>query len=573
MKKTVFAFLIAFVLLLGAGTAFASAEEPAVFSPDGSVIFEKDGVKVTTAGLDDDPTVEGKYPIIWLNIENTGSRDVCLGVTNGSVNGFMTDVLLIRYTVDEGGYSGADYCFSLMIPAGSSNRYALGYYKINAPGVKDDVLGEMSFCFTEAKDEESWPDYYSDPVTIATGEEVENADIASLGTVVLDDEKLRLVFGEQDYDDWFGPEVCVYAENKTESFIGIGADSAEADGVACDYIYYGTTLAPGKMSANFMAFDGEIQRLKGFENLSVCFSIREAATRDEAEAMQNDVKIDPVSVQYPPQIWGEYENGGLKLEIQPKYNDLLSVQTPVDDPDGILFTVSETASLMAGSYEGAGWLFSVGTVSADQLHEMLCRDMSGVEVIAKSEDGGYYMYYHPTDVRYVRATTEEMFRDQDQWSMLCEWAADVRDSFAEKNGLEQAGFGNSELDMLVARAAWSDDANATLSTTEFGPASVKGTDGTRYAEFVLQGGFFENDDDKAPDGEYVVLNLPEEDMRVDFFFAPDAYARIVSGDHETLYQAMMVDDSVSYAEAMQSWYYDACRLAGIDAPDQKLTLP
>ena len=156
--------------------------------------------------------------------------------------------------------------------------------------------------------------------------------------------------------------------------------------------------------------------------------------------------------------------------------------------------------------------------------------------------------------------------------MLCEWAASVRDSFAEKNGLEWAGFGNSAIDMLVARAAWSDDANATLSTTEFGPAAVKGTDGTPYAEFVLQGGFFENEDDKAPDGEYVVLNFPDEDMRADFFFAPGAYARIVSGNTETLYQAMMVDDNVSYAEAMQAWYYDACRLAGIDAPDGNLAL-
>ena len=142
MKKTVFAFLTVFALLLGAGTAFAFAGASDPFSPDGSVLFEKDGVKVTTAGLDTDPTTAGTDPIIWLNIENTGSKDVCLGVTNGSVNGFMTDVLLIRYTVDEGGYSGADYCFSLMIPAGSSNRYALGYYKINAPGVKDDFLGD-----------------------------------------------------------------------------------------------------------------------------------------------------------------------------------------------------------------------------------------------------------------------------------------------------------------------------------------------------------------------------------------------------------------------------------------------
>ena len=569
MKKVCFAVLFVLVLLLGVGAVSAYAE---ALSPDGSVLFEKDGVKVTTAGLDTDPTTEDVSPIIWLDIENTGDKDAFLGVANGSVNGFMSDAVLIDFYVENGKYCGGNYTFDLTLPAGSSGRYALGYYKTGAPGVDSDVLAEMELCFTTAKDEYSWPDYCSDPVTIVTGEEVEAVDIASLGTVVIDDEKLTLVIGELDYDDFFGPEVYVYAENKSDHFLGLAADSAVADGADSDYVLYGSSIAPGKRSAAMMCFEGAIRELKGFENLTLGFSLREAATKDALDAQFKGASLEPVTVQYPPQVWGEYENGGLHLEIQPKYNKLITVKTPADDAYGVLFEVSETASLEAGSFDGAGWLFSIGKVSEERLHEMLCHDMSGANVFAKAEDGGYYMFYHPTDVRYARSTTEEMYRDQAQWSMLCQWAWGVQDSFAEKNGLEQLYYGNSEVDIYVSRAAWMNDGSVTLSTTEFGPVEIMGVDGSAYAEYVMQGGFSCVDSAETPDGEYVVLNFPKEDVRLDFFFAPGAYVRVVLHDQEMLYQAMLYDEDLSCAEAMKGWYYAAAERVGIKSPDESLAL-
>ena len=78
------------------------------FSPDGSVIFERDGVKVTTAGLDTDPTSAYNDAIIWLDIENSGDKDAYLGVTDGSVNGFMAMVVLIEFYDEEtDGYFGS----------------------------------------------------------------------------------------------------------------------------------------------------------------------------------------------------------------------------------------------------------------------------------------------------------------------------------------------------------------------------------------------------------------------------------------------------------------------------------
>ena len=287
------------------------------------------------------------------------------------------------------------------------------------------------------------------------------------------------------------------------------------------------------------------------------------------ESMDSGTPIDPLNLVYPPQIWGEYENDGLHMSIQPKYNDLVTVDT--DTGDGMMFSVAETASMEAGGFDGSGWLFGIARESAEQVHELLCSDMSGMEVFAKDAEGNYYVYCHPTDVRYARATPEEMERDQAQWTMLCEWAESMKDKFVDQNGLEYAGFGNSELDMYVARAAWQDGVNYTVSTTEFGPVAGGGVDATRFAEFVLHGYFGDTDATEAPDGEYVVLEFPDEDVRIDFFFAPDAYARVTSGGQETLYQAAMWDDNVSYAEAMQSWYYALAEKAGVKSADESLT--
>ncbi len=541
-------------------------------SPYGTVLFEKDGIKVTAEGLDRDPTTENFCPIIWLTIENTGKEDVCLGVSNGSVNGFMSDVVLINFEEEDGVYHGAEYVFSLSIPADSLGRYALGYYGKDIPGMDTDTLETLQFCFTTAKDEYTWPDYSSGPVTVVTGETVKTEDLASFGTVMIDDEKLKLVMGEQDYDYWFGPRVCVYAENKTDHFIGISAESAEADGAACDSVYYYSVIAPGKRGAEWMCFAGDIRELKGFENLRVELTVLEGETPD-ALSTQNRTAGYSVAMQYPPQVWGTYACDGYTLEIQPRYNELVTVETGEPGGDGLLFSVSETASMEAEGFDGAGWLFSIAKVSEDALHDLLCYDMSGAEVFAKDGSGSYFLLRRPTDVRFARAAepgSEEWERGIAQWTMLCAWVESAADRFKNMNGLDYASYGNSQLELILARAAWLEDEQVTLSATEYGAVDAGSVDGTPYVEYLLQRGFSLAEPEEMPDGEYIVLQLPEEDARVDFFLAPGGYVRVTAWGTESLCQALWYDDSMSAAEVVLGWYYAAAENAGVKAADESL---
>ena len=125
------------------------------------------------------------------------------------------------------------------------------------------------------------------------------------------------------------------------------------------------------------------------------------------------------------------ELNAVTIAIPQKYTELVyrTVNAAGDDEDGRLITVSERASREAAEAmgedpdeTGAGELFSIGWVSEAEAKQIAEEDIGFGEVFAKDADGRYYVFYHPTDVRYVRATPEDMAADQDQWSELNEWA-------------------------------------------------------------------------------------------------------------------------------------------------------
>ena len=63
----------------------------------------------------------------------------------------------------------------------------------------------------------------------------------------------------------------------------------------------------------------------------------------------------------------QYENGGFRLLIPKTYDDLLVTEIVKDRKDGVLYRVSEKASIDAAKHlsygtRGAGWIFSIGRV-------------------------------------------------------------------------------------------------------------------------------------------------------------------------------------------------------------------
>lgn len=260
-----------------------------------------------------------------------------------------------------------------------------------------------------------------------------------------------------------------------------------------------------------------------------------------------------------------YTNNGMTLSIPEEYADKVLVETPENDERGRLFSVSEIESIEAAKSEGytgegAGWLFSIGRVSEKRMQEMRCSDMSGYIIFAKDADNNYYIYYHPTDVRVVR----EDYSDPaflEGWTKLNKWAGTVRQTFIDENeGLVPETYGNTEIDVAFARMMYVEDQNYTVSTTEYGPQEPNGINAADYIDILTHNVvYIPKPDEEAPDGEYVVLDFPEINLRFDFFLmdGKENYIRQVwfNGEHELMYKAEFKDESIKTAEVMKDFYH------------------
>lgn len=268
------------------------------------------------------------------------------------------------------------------------------------------------------------------------------------------------------------------------------------------------------------------------------------------------------------------ESKGLVFEIPEEYADLVTVETQELDDDEFI-RVSETASIEAAKANGSGnpgpgWLFTISRVSEDELKEMRCYVMEGREVFAKKdvEDGeDYYLIYnHPTDVRFVREQYDDIDEDMKQWGTLCEWASgDVRNAILRDNpGLEPKTYGNTNLDIYLARAAFMKDAKFEIRSLEFGTLDPKTCKEDDFIEdltdddvkYELVG------DGEGPAGEYVVLAFVDDGVRFDFFPMGDDPNIIREvrkvGDEEisTIYRAVFKPDDDEKKTAggiMQAW--------------------
>lgn len=297
-------------------------------------------------------------------------------------------------------------------------------------------------------------------------------------------------------------------------------------------------------------------------------------TDENITADENEVRFRPydpcvrkemISFMYQANLEDDqpmiYENGAVRLPIPQKYSELLAIDVNFipDEEEGTLYTVSELASREAvknrgDEYEGAGEIFSVDRVSEETLHELLCSDMSGMNVFAKDYAGNYYIFRTPTDVRFERETTEKMYEDAAIWTELGEWAQSVPyDILQESSYITPEKYSNTDLDMYLARIAYKGDTNYTVSTTEFGPIEPVSVDGKYYAELLIESGFEISGGETVPDGEYAVLNFPEEDIRFDFFMGDKTLVRETRGEYVTYYRYKQRDAILS-TDIMFDWY-------------------
>ena len=265
-----------------------------------------------------------------------------------------------------------------------------------------------------------------------------------------------------------------------------------------------------------------------------------------------------------------YTNGDYKLTVPAELADKITVDTPTESEDGIVFDCYETKSVEAAKgtdHENMsqGWLFGITVRTEEKAHEILANDDAGQEPIARTEDGTYFIYNHPTDVRYERATPEEMAKDQAEWDAACEWAASVRKSFAEENGLTAIIYNGTQVEAALAKIAYGKDVNYTINSLESGVLSPGDVDPLPFYEKLTNGATYEEvslADNEKPDGEYIVLEFPDDNIRYDFFLMEGKeniirQVNTVEGgeQYESYYTVTFADGTSKASEIMNEWYH------------------
>ena len=301
------------------------------------------------------------------------------------------------------------------------------------------------------------------------------------------------------------------------------------------------------------------------------FSPNDACVRKEMISFLYKTKLLEDAANAPVEI---YFGEDLALPIPQEYynNEILAMEVyglydededygDEEDEDELAVIVSESASQAAAEAlgedtEGQGELFRIIRVSEDRLHNLLCGDMSGMDVFAKDKKDRYYIICYPTDVRYVRETTDKMNEDIEAWTEVNEGARDNMGNkiIAQSKGLSPVSFTNTMLDMYLARIAYAKDVKYTISNDAYGVLEPGDFDGTEYAEYLIGDNFVEAEDAKAPEGNYIVINFPDDDVHYDFFVEDQTLVREVRGDYETFYRSVFSDSIVS-TDTVEAWYF------------------
>ena len=165
-----------------------------------------------------------------------------------------------------------------------------------------------------------------------------------------------------------------------------------------------------------------------------------AAVLDAQPTASSRPVSDPEALLDDPNLY--QLSNGLTVALPADLTDDLLVQTP--EEGNTFFSVYDKRSYEAGG--GAemdmGWIFSLARYDQTEFEESLVTDNSGRTFIAR-EDGWYYAWLFPTDVRFY-SEAEDQTGDLAIWTKLNDrLPEEIFADFLSRNGLES--FDESEI--------------------------------------------------------------------------------------------------------------------------------
>lgn len=280
MKK-ILAILLAIMICAATLAACGGSEKSGSDNSDVTVeeqtILDDQGVKAVVKGY-------GKFKNEMLSLEhallidvtNSTDKDISFGLSHCSVNGYMVN---------------SNYYYT--IEAGKADTYPVVFEDSALESAGITTIADYEFCIVVQDNDTYEALIESDPVSIKTSAyEGFEYKYDESGTVLYDNDGIKIIAKDQEDDDYLGPCVNIYAANGSDKNIGVSVVSGSVNGKEVQDFYYNSELFAGKRSVDLLSIDEE-ERPEKIESFNLSFSIYDLDTGDLIVE-----KTEPASVSF-----------------------------------------------------------------------------------------------------------------------------------------------------------------------------------------------------------------------------------------------------------------------------------
>lgn len=203
-----------------------SSTSGAALPVENSVVFDQDGLKVTTLSLGEDDYGD---QVVNMKLENNSDKNVSFMVEDVSVNGFMVSTL-----------------FFVEVNAGSSTEDVLTIYtsELEESGIQEIADIELKLYAIDPESYETVSE--TDIISLTTGSSDSGAQAYDTsGEVVYDENGIKVVAQYLQDDDLYDKVLIFYVENNSDAEVGVTNLDVTLNGITADAALY-SLVAKGK---------------------------------------------------------------------------------------------------------------------------------------------------------------------------------------------------------------------------------------------------------------------------------------------------------------------------------------
>jgi len=240
-----------------------------------AVLLDESGIKITAKDLDKDGFFGADLNLL---IENDSGKDITVQATNSSINGYMIDALISADVVN-----------------GKKANDSITFMDSDLEIAGITTIADIEFCF-QIYETSSYDDILvSDPVIIKTSAaNGYNYTYDDSGEVAYEDSDMKIVIKGLVEDDFFGPSIRVYVENKSDREFTVQVRNMSLNGFMVDAMC-SIDVCPGKHcvdTISFMESDLTSNGIETIEDVEFSFHVI------DYDSWEDIVNTDTISLSF-----------------------------------------------------------------------------------------------------------------------------------------------------------------------------------------------------------------------------------------------------------------------------------